>query len=152
MKEPVDHLVRPRLPWRPIIEGAITECGLDALTAKTITREQYLQRLRDYGKQRTAMLTCMTCSQTVERWETWEQDPRKAIGREVEWETALYVRAKDRGELLRDELLAIAALIDAHQEEFRQLVTSAHARRDWLARKQQQEKPQQRRATWRPVR
>ena len=29
MKEPVDHILRPKLPWRTG-EGAITECGYDA--------------------------------------------------------------------------------------------------------------------------
>jgi hypothetical protein len=29
MKEPVDHILRPALPWRGD-EGAITECGYDA--------------------------------------------------------------------------------------------------------------------------
>ncbi len=38
VKEPVDHILRPRLPWRDGSEGAITECGYDATKVKTLTR------------------------------------------------------------------------------------------------------------------
>mgnify|MGYP001599520162 CR=1 FL=1 len=37
MKEPVDHVLRPRLPWRSPSDPAITECGYDASKVKTIT-------------------------------------------------------------------------------------------------------------------
>lgn len=134
MKEPVDHIVRPRLPWRAESEPAITECGFDASKVKAITREEFFQRRKDLGQQRTAMLTCMTCSQTAERWETWEQDPRKAIEREVNWECGW--RGSGRGERLKDELLAIATLIAAHSEEFKGLLADMNARRQWLERKE----------------
>jgi hypothetical protein len=86
------------------------------------------------------MLTCMTCSQTAERWETWEKDPRKAVEREIQWECAW--RSGDRSERLKDELRAIAALIAAHPEEFRELLTGMDARRQWLERKSRSEKAQ----------
>ena len=48
MKEPVDHILRPLLPWRSS-EGAITECGYDASKVKALTRPQYFERLKDLG-------------------------------------------------------------------------------------------------------
>lgn len=142
MKEPVDHILRPRLPWRSPDAPAITECGHDAAGVRTITRDEFFQRQNDLGKQRTAMLTCMTCSGTVQRWGTWEDDPRLAIGREVEWERSgpYYARGEararnERGQLLKDELLAIAALIEAHREEFDAHIAETEQRREWLERK-----------------
>jgi hypothetical protein len=62
MKEPVDHILRPNLPWRSPDEGAITECGYDASKVKTLTRAEFFKGQKDLGERRTAMLTCMTCS------------------------------------------------------------------------------------------
>lgn len=132
MKEPVDHILRPRLPWRET--DAITECGYDASKVKAISRIEFFQRLKDLGRQRTAMLTCMTCSDTTHRWSSWEEDPRKALGREIEWESGW--RRSDRGERLKDELLAIAEIVKIHQTEFSALVTEGEARRAWLAKKE----------------
>lgn len=136
MKEPVDHIARAHLPWRHCAE--ITECGYDASKVKTITREEYRQRRKDMGQQRCAVLTCMTCSSTVDRWATWEEDPRKALGREIEWEVG-WSREK-RGVRLRDELTAIASLIDSHKDEFRETVGAIERRREWLDQKAALEK------------
>lgn len=137
MKEPVDHILRPRLPWRSPDEGAITECGYDASKVKTLTRAEFFQRQKDFGQQRTAMLTCMTCSDTARRWGTWDDDPRLALHREIDWERGgYYSHARtDRGQRLKDELLAIAALIEAHREEFEATITEGEQRRDWLEKK-----------------
>lgn len=131
MKEPVDHILRPTLPWRR--DGAITECGYDASQVKAVTREQFQTRLKDLGRQRTSMITCMTCWQTSERWAAWDADPRKAIGREVEWECGY--RRPDRGERLKDELMAVAALIEAHRDEFDAAVAEMGGRREWNEKK-----------------
>jgi hypothetical protein len=133
MKEPVDHILRPRLPWRSD-EGAITECGYDALKVKTLTREEYFRRHKDLGSQRCAMLTCMTCSQTAGRWKAWDQDPREALEREIVWEHGWNSRV-DRGERLKDELSAIADLIETHRDEFDAFITNRRQRRDWLEKK-----------------
>lgn len=133
MKEPVDHILRPQLPWRSGGEAAVTECGYDASKVKTLTRAEFFQRLKDFGRQRTAMLTCMTCSDTAGRWGTWDDDPRKAMEREITWECGW--RRADKGVRLRDELLAIAALVEAHADEFASLVNAAAARREWLEKK-----------------
>lgn len=133
MKEPVDHILRPRLPWRS--DGAITECGFDASKVKTLTRDEYAARFKELGRQRAAMLTCMTCADTAARWGTWEGDPRKAMEREIAWEGAGRYAREDRGQRLKDELIAIAALIEAHREEFDAHIAETVGRRDWLEKK-----------------
>lgn len=131
MKEPVDHVRRPKLPWRD--DSGMTECGFDASKVSTLTREEYFARLKDLGQQRCALLTCMTCATTAGRWGTWEDDPRRALEREIQWEAAW--RRGDRGERLRDELLAIAALVEAHRDEFEAHVNETEQRRAWLEKK-----------------
>lgn len=132
MKQPVDHVLRPQLPWRVAI--GITECGLDGSKVGVLSREQFFQRVKDMGSQRAAMVTCMTCSSTVSRYKTWEEDPRSALGREIDWEGDGRWH-KDRGTLLRDELVAIAALIAAHPEEFAATIAENAARQEWLEKK-----------------
>jgi hypothetical protein len=131
VKEPVDHILRPSLPWRT--QSGITECGLNAGSVSTLTREAYFARLRDMGQQRTALLTCMTCGDTARRWVTWAEDPRRALEREIQWETAW--RHRNNGDLLHDELVAIAALIEAHREEFANSLRVTSQRRAWLEQK-----------------
>ena len=137
MKDPVDHILRPTLPWRQNGEGAITECGLDASKVKALSRPEFLQRLKDFGQQRTALLTCMTCSDTARRWRTWDEDPREAMQREIEWERkgAYWGGRDEHGRRLKDELLAIAALIEAHREEFDAILKANEQRREWLEKK-----------------
>ena len=134
MDEPVDHIARPNLPWRE--PAHLIECGHSAGKVPTITRDEYQQRLKDLGQQRAAMLTCMTCATTVGRWGSWEHDPRHALGREIEWERGPGYRAREsRGHRLKDELVAIAALIEAHREEFDAIIRENEQRREWLDRK-----------------
>ena len=137
MKEPVDHILRPRLPWRQTDEDAITECGYDASKVKTLPRVEFFQREKDLGRQRSAMLTCMTCSDTARRWGAWNDDPRLALGREIEWERGGYWGhgRSDRGHRLRGELIAIAALIEAHRDEFEGTLGKNEQRREWLEKK-----------------
>lgn len=142
MKEPVDHIQRPNLPWRT--DAGLTECGYDASKVKTLTREEFFQREKEMGRQRTAILTCMTCSDTARRWKAWADDPRQAMDREIAWEYGNGYRAReDRGERLKDELFAIADLIGAHREEFDAIIQSREQRRDWLEKKaaMKQQKP-----------
>lgn len=142
MKEPVDHILRPSLPWRAPNEGAITECGYDASKVKTLTRDDFFRREKELGKQRTAMMTCMTCSDTAKRWGTWIDDPRLAMQREIEWERGSYYfrERNDRGQRLKDELVAIADLIEAHRGEFEASIALREQRRDWLEKKEALEK------------
>lgn len=135
MKEPVDHIIRPLLPWRSS-EGAVTECGYDASKVKALTREEFFQREKDLGKQRAAMITCMTCSDTARRWNTWETDPCQAMAREIAWERGEWYRARtDRGDQLKQELTAIATLIEAHRDEFNATIAANSQRKEWLAKK-----------------
>ena len=115
MKTAVDHIARSVLPWRPE-ESGLTECGLVAASFPTITREAYQARLMDLGQQRAALFTCWTCSDTVNRWRTWGENPVSAMQRE----TAKYSPYRSPGDYedFRKELVAIAALIAAHREEF----------------------------------
>src|SRR5258708_2480018 len=109
-----------------------------------MSRIDFFQRVKDLGQQRTAMLTCMTCSDTAKRSKTWEEDPCQAMAREIAWERGEWYRARtDRGERLKDELTAIAALIKAHREEFEASITTREQRRDWLEKKSamKQQKP-----------
>lgn len=149
MKEPVDHILRQSLPWRPQAE-AITECGHSPHDVRSITREQFNQREKDLGKQRAAMLTCMTCADSMRRWSHTGgsgNDIRSVLGREIEWERggAYWHIREDRGYRLKDELTAIALLIEAHREEFAAHITAIEQRRGWLEKKskmQQNKRPQ----------
>lgn len=149
MKEPVDHILRPRLPWRTPDDPAVTECGYDAGKVKALTREEFFARLKDLGEQRSAMVTCMTCSQTARRWKAWDDDPREAVQREAQWEG---VRWEKRGARLRDELIALAALFAEYPDRFAALLAEVQQRREWIAKKKRaEEKPPTRTTTWRPL-
>lgn len=149
MKQPVDHIIRPQLPWRPAAELAVTECGYEASKVKSLTREAFFARLKEYGEQRAALVTCMTCMSTARNWPTWIEDARLALQREINWEGPHYnsfrgkVYLQERnGHRLKDELLAIEALVAAHPEEFRKLLSEIDARSQWLERKSKNERPQ----------
>lgn len=71
----------------------------------------------------------MTCSQASERWPSWDVDPRKAVEREIIWESAWRTK---RGDRLKDELLALAELARRHSDEFAQIVS----RIDWIRKKE----------------
>lgn len=139
VKEPLDHILRPRLPWRPAHLPAMTECGCDPQHIKTITREEHFARVKAYTRTRVAMMTCMTCLNTTERWASWEEDARQALEREIQWEGGNNYR-KARGTRLLDELHAIVALIQAHPDEFERLLTVKIQRREWNERKAREPK------------
>lgn len=119
MKEPVDHIERPTLPWRT--GQTLTECGLGAVHVRTMTRTDYSRRLKEWGQQRTAITTCVTCYNTARRHGTWEEDPRQAVEREIAWEGNGRWSHNERGTQFRDELKAIAILIERHKDEFTEL-------------------------------
>lgn len=115
MKEPVDHVLRSGPPWRV---DELTECGQPAAGKAVIDRAAFIARWKDYGKTRTAMLTCITCIETAGRWPTWDEDPARAAGREY---VGKYGHLNSRDQW-RNELRAITALVEAHPEEFEQLL------------------------------
>jgi hypothetical protein len=120
VKEELDHVLRPPLPWR---EVTMTECGLDPTGKKVLTNEQFIARCKEYGQQRTAMVTCMTCLNTVQRWLNG-QSLTAQVGREIDRVGGKWSRAHDDGGLLENELRAIQLLVEAHREEFDATVTS----------------------------
>lgn len=148
MKEPVDHVLRPQLPWRAA-DSAITECGYDASKVKAITREELKARLKDMGQQRTAILTCMTCVDTATRWVTWDDDPRQALEREIQWEhRGRWSSGHDsRGKRLYFELQAIAELVAVHRAEFDELVARLEGVEAWQATKADRQNERTRRRT-----
>lgn len=112
-EQPLDHVRRPDLPWRV---SALTECGKPTRDVKSyIERDALLRRLREWGKQRTSLHTCMTCWETSSRWPEFADKPIAAITREV-----YGGRADPRFEA---ELRALAALVLAHREEFDDFLT-----------------------------
>ena len=108
----LDHVRRPQPPWRV---ADVTECGLPEDRHPTLSRVELAAKVRRLGVQRAAMTTCMTCLATAQRWPTFDDDPVEAIGRETH-------RGRDANPAFRDELLAIAALIERHPDEFAQLL------------------------------
>lgn len=108
-----DHIIRADLPWR---KADLTECGRKIETVKGVTTmADVLDRVKRLGKQRTAFTVCMTCYSTGYNYQSWEQDPLDVMRRHC-------VRyGRDAGAdnaRLRDELRAIAALVEAHRDEF----------------------------------
>lgn len=107
--EPLDHVRRPDLPWRI---STLTECGRPVKdVGKCIERDELLARLKKYGKQRTGLLTCMTCWRTSADWKTFADDPVQAMYREV-------YGGMSRNTGLAAELRAIAALVEKYRDEF----------------------------------
>lgn len=106
-----DHIIRADLPWR---KAGLTECGRRIETVEGwTTMTEIADRVRRLGKQRTAFTVCMTCYSTGWNYQTWEQDPLDVMRRH----TVRYGRDNDN-DRLRAELRAIAALIEAHRDEF----------------------------------
>jgi hypothetical protein len=117
VKQELDHVLRPPLPWR---DTNMTECGIDPTGKKVLTNEQFLLRCKEYGQQRTAMVTCMTCLNTVQRWLN-SQGLTAQVGREIDRVGGKWYGRGDLqadGGLLENELRAIQLLVNEHREEF----------------------------------
>lgn len=115
-----DHVLRAVVPWRT---GALlTECGQPATDdMPVLTLAEFLVRVRQLGKTRAVMITCITCWKTAvnHHADTWESDPVAVVAREV---TRAQYRAAERRQF-RDELTALAELAARHPDEFAGLVT-----------------------------
>ncbi len=122
MKEPVDHIARVSLPW--VANMGLTECGLAAASYPTVSRAAYLSRLKEMGEQRASLFTCMTCAQTARHHKTWDEDPVSAVARECGY---MGLGGGPRTEDFRRELLALAALIEVHRDEFDEYVAGLRA-------------------------
>lgn len=112
------------MPWR---SEHLTECGRDLSdVAAAINQQQLTARIKEHGKQRTAFTVCMTCWTTASSHrETWESDPIAVLYRETQRAGAALVSpssARPERVMLTAELRAIAALIEAHRDEFDQYI------------------------------
>lgn len=121
--EPLDHIERACLPWR---NDALTECGRPLADVKAwITRDAYIARLKEHGSRRTAFTVCQTCASCIQHTKTWQQSPAAVIQRES-GKTGWFGET-DEGKRLSRELRAIAALIEAHRDEFDDYLTGLDA-------------------------
>jgi hypothetical protein len=120
VKEPVDHVAQPLLPWREA--SPLTECGRDVSTvAVVLTREEAVSRFREQGVRRAALSTCMVCLETANRWADWDTDPVQAVGRETA-RAGRFQPTSGQFTLFRDELLALAELYRRHPEEYQTIL------------------------------
>lgn len=109
----LDHVLRAPLPWR---DTKAAECGL-AHPQRAITRDEFVARVRQQGQKRAALTTCMTCFETAQRWPAWEHDPVARLSREFKHDVRWRPRQTEETVLAR-ELRALAALVEAHRDEF----------------------------------
>jgi hypothetical protein len=109
---PLRHLLRPTFPWRT---PDSTECGraLNDVQA-VITVDEARALIAKYGSTRARFLLCGTCSETCNRHPTWDASPSGLMHRLTErrWRGAASDNPTDR------DLRAIAALVEAHRDEF----------------------------------
>ncbi len=117
---PREHVLRPALPWR---DEELTECGRKP-GEHILTRDAFIAKVRKLGKTRAAMTTCMTCFETAQRWPDWNANPVAVIAREVKHFT--FWGAQQQGPL-KEELRAIALLVEAHREEFDETLAALRA-------------------------
>ena len=112
---PLDHVERPLLPWRRV---GLTECGLPSANHPVITRDEHAERVKKLGVQRASFLTCQTCTSAAGHgWPTWAENPVGLMSRETQvWRCWGGPRPAEA--LLDAELRAIAALVEAHRDEF----------------------------------
>lgn len=111
--EPLDHIRRARLLWRT--DEGLTECGLPAADRPVLTYDEFVAKYDREGSVRAARTTCMTCwdrarVHSVVSSTHGVNDPVAVLAREL--------RRHDERPRLRDELYAIASLIEAHRHEF----------------------------------
>jgi len=110
----VSHVVRPDLPWR---KSTTTECGRTGGNRPLMTRDELIAKVKLEGIQRAALSVCMTCLETARRWADWRRDPVQAMARET------YHGSHGADPRLKNELLALAALVEAHRDEFDEMLT-----------------------------
>lgn len=112
------HVRRRSLPWR---EATLTECGLPADQHPSLSPADHAARVRRYGEQRTALMTCQTCWYTSQRYDSAQRswlgpEVLTALDREIEW------ARRHRDAQLHADLMAIEVLINRHRAEFDELI------------------------------
>lgn len=125
----VDHITRAVLPWR--IAADLTECGKNVAeyVGRLVTREEAAARIKAIGQKRAAFSLCMTCADTSDRHRNKRglaTDLVHVVARatsSVDHAGPPYTDRSPSGQWLERqrlaaELEAIAALVEAHREEF----------------------------------
>lgn len=114
------HISREPLPWQ---EASHTECGrLITEASKVWTREVLERQVARDGRQVVLSLVCRNCLTAARHWATWDENPAAAMNRVLQG--ASYRAPLEPEPGVTAELRAIADLIVAHPEEFRELVVS----------------------------
>lgn len=111
------HVEGSPLPWQP---AGLTECGLDAAGVPTWTRAESVAQRKRMGRQRYSLFVCQRCSNAADRHLTWDEDPSSCMGHHasgLRWSSN-----PERAERFNAELRAIAALVEAHRDEFDEAV------------------------------
>jgi len=108
------HIVRPPVPWSLV--PLSSECGRATSSLdSTMTLDEARVLREKLGQQRFALVICMTCATTAGRWPTFEEDPLQRLQRERNlWQ--------EGGEQVRNELFALAELVNRHRAEYEGLV------------------------------
>lgn len=129
---PIDHVLRALPPWDD--QTFTTECGRDDVAGKLLTRDQFVAKIAEQGQQRSAMTTCMTCWNTASKYRPWNVSPTETMAR--------WLGPGWRSDEHDVELRAIAALIEAHRDEYDGYIHGVDQAEDLGARrrrKQQEE-------------
>jgi hypothetical protein len=150
---PIEHVARPQPPWRAA--ALLTECGRPADAVTVITRDQFIAKIKRLGQQRAAYTSCMVCWDKCRHNHDWDVDPVGCLMREAaRYEHASMRRVYYGGNDLRDvaesqraadaigfrnELLAIAALVEAHRTEFDEYCDGLASTSDLAARRTAQQ-------------
>lgn len=112
--DPLEHVARALVPWST--RTGLTECGRAIVdVAAVIDLQAFAAKLRTQGKTRAAMTTCMTCWNRLQyRAGSWDRHPIDVLSRDL--------GRYDEREVIIVELRALAALVDAHRQEYDDLV------------------------------
>lgn len=134
-EQPLDHVLRPNLPWR---SDQVTECGRAATdVASVIDADELIERTKRHGQQRTVFTVCMTCWDRAKYAVTWDQYPIAVLDRELHRVGAdpRISPRKPGADRMTAELRAITALIHAHRDEFDSYLTGLTETVDLAARR-----------------
>lgn len=128
-REDLFHVKRgSTFPWRDP-DDLETECGRLVIDVPSVSRDEMRRKIAHLGIQRASLSSCMTCLHTAQRHRDWEKDPVDTMRREV--------TGRRHDQQLRTELLAIAALIDNHRDEFQAYLDGLSEAVDLTRRRQE---------------
>jgi hypothetical protein len=119
------HILRDCPPWRDPATRR-TECGRQGPDMATVELTEAARLVQAVGKTRAKEQLCITCFETAGNWPRWQEDPAAVVARECGAHGGRF-GFSGKAEDFSHELRAIAALIQAHREEFDELVTGHQA-------------------------